>query len=179
MEEQITKQELVDVSSFQEKSFNYQLECLKLEIDLVDREITRMETITQNVKNFSIVTWAAGITVFLGQDTLRKYIIFTAFLPLVFWFVDAWWIHLHIGAKLRLKKIKEFLNSEKLLESFKQQRLVEFTVLDILGRQYKGTKEYELITNVPKIMRYKELLFLYGGLSTFSFVLGVVALFLW
>jgi hypothetical protein len=63
-----------------------------------------METITQNVKNFSIVTWTGGITVFLGQDALRKYIIFTAFLPLLFWFVDAWWIHLHTGDKLRLKK---------------------------------------------------------------------------
>ncbi len=65
--------------------FNYQLEGLQLEIDLVDREITRMGTITQNVKNFSIVTWAGDITVFFGQDDLRKYIIFTAFLPLVFW----------------------------------------------------------------------------------------------
>jgi len=179
MEEQITKQELVDVSSFQEKSFNYQLECLKLEIDLVDREITRMETITQNVKNFSIVTWAGGITVFLGQDALRKYVIFTALLPLLFWFVDAWWIHLHAGVKLRLKKINEFINGENLSESFKQQRLVEFTVLDILGEQYRETKEYKLITNVLKIMEYKELRFLYGGLSTFSFVLGVLALFLW
>jgi hypothetical protein len=69
--------------------FNYQLEGLQLEIDLVDREITRMGTITQNVKNFSIVTWAGDITVFFGQDDLRKYIIFTAFLPLVFWSVDA------------------------------------------------------------------------------------------
>lgn len=74
MDEQQIKQvkpEEVELSEFQKEAFKYQLECLKLELDLVDRAIARLETITQNVKNFSVVVWVASITVFLGQGELE------------------------------------------------------------------------------------------------------------
>jgi hypothetical protein len=47
MEEQIGEKEGVDLSEFQKESFKYQLDCLKIEIDLVDKAIARLETITQ------------------------------------------------------------------------------------------------------------------------------------
>ncbi|QIR40237.1 hypothetical protein HCG51_28360 [Tolypothrix sp. PCC 7910] len=145
----------MEIPEVEQQSFNYRLDCLKIEIDLVDRAISRLETITQNVKNFSVVVWVASITVFLGQAELRKFVIITAILPILFWFIDAWWVHHHRGAFLRMKKIKEFLNSEDLTASFKQQKLVNFSILDTFGEQYKGSRQYENYTNVQKIMLYK------------------------
>jgi hypothetical protein len=154
MEEQIGKEEVVSLFEFKNESFKYQLDCLKIEIDLVDKAIASLETITQNVKNFSVGIWIASTTVFLGQSELRKYVGFTALLPLLFWFIDAWWVHLHRGAILRMRKIKEFLNTEDVAESFKQQKLVNFTILDVLGEQYKGTQQYEKYTSISRIMRF-------------------------
>jgi hypothetical protein len=165
-----------NASDAQKQSFDFQLECLKIEIDLVDRAISRSSTTTQNVKNFAIVTWAGGITVFLSQADLRDYTILTAFLPLLFWFVDSWWTSRNRSARLRLKKISEFVNSSKLIESFTQQRLVGFSVLDVLGRQYRGTKEYERTAGFKNIIWFKEIAFLYAGLILFSLTLGLIML---
>lgn len=161
---------------FHQQSFNYQLDCLKIEIDLVDKAISRAETITQNVKNFSVVVWIASITVFLGQSELKKFVILTAILPILFLFIDAWWLHEHRGAFLRMNKIKKFLNSEDLTESFKQQKLVNFTILDTLGEQYRGTKQYEAYTSVKRIIFYKEILLLYLGLATASVIIEIFVL---
>jgi len=81
-------------TDFRVESFKYQLDCLKSEIELIDRAIARFDGITQTTKNWAIVTWTGSIAIALGQVDLRKYIIFTAVLPLLFWFVDAWWRHL-------------------------------------------------------------------------------------
>ena len=164
------------VPKYQEEAFKYQLECLKLEIDLAERVLSRVETITQTVKNFAVITWVAVVTVFAGHDDLRGYIIFTAMLPLLFWLLDAWWVHLNRGASVRLRKIAEFLNGEQLANSFKEGKLIDFTILDVLGRQYKGTKEYERLTSFKRILRFKEMIFLYGGLFTFSILLGIIML---
>ncbi|OKH31311.1 hypothetical protein NIES2101_41645 [Calothrix sp. HK-06] len=107
-EQAINQPEEMSASEFQKESFKYQLDCLKLEIDLVDRAIARLETITQNVKNFSVAIWIASTSVFIGQNELRRYVAVTALLPLLFWFIDAWWMHFHRGAFLRMKKINNF-----------------------------------------------------------------------
>lgn len=176
MEESELRQEEIEVSEYQKETFKYQLECLKLELDLVDRAIARLETITQNVKNFCVVIWVASITVFLGQNELKKYVVFTAITPILLWFIDAWWVHFHRGSYLRIKKIREFLNSEDLTESFKQQKLVNFKVIDMLGSQYRGTKEYKAYTSVTRIMKYKELLYLYTGLAISSIIIEIIVL---
>ena len=43
------------------------LECLKLEIDLVDRAMARLETITQSAKNFALITRAGSVVIFLPR----------------------------------------------------------------------------------------------------------------
>jgi hypothetical protein len=158
----------------EQQSFDYQLECLKLEIDLASEALSRLETITQSTKNFAVVAWAASVTFLSSQPDLRKYLALTAVLPILFWLVDAWWISRNRGVHLRLKKISEFINSDRLAESFRQRKLVDFTVLDILGKQYKRTKEYESSTSFKRIIRYRELVLLYGGLAFFSLVLGIL-----
>jgi hypothetical protein len=157
------------------QAFQYRLECLKLEIDLVDRAMARLETITQSVKNFALITWAGSVAIFLGQADLRKYTAATALLPLLFWLIDAWWSHLNRGAFLRLAKISQFLNSDSLTESFRQNRLIEFAILDVYGHQYRETKEYYLVAGFSRIICYKEFVLLYGGLAILSIMAGVLA----
>src|SRR5689334_3520728 len=153
----------VNLPDAQKQTFNFQLECLKIEIDLVDRAMSRSATQTLDVKNFAIIAWAGGITVFLSQPDLRDYVILTTFLPILFWFVDAWWTSMSRSSRLRLRKIREFINGENLADSFKQQRLIGFSVLDVMGRQYEGTREYEKTSGFKRVIWYKEIAFLYGG----------------
>ncbi len=160
----------------QKQSFAFQVECLKMEIDILERSISRRETITQSIKNFAIVSWGAALTVMIGQGDLRKYVIITAILPVMFWLVDAWWFYLYRGDSFRFRKIKEFVNSPDLELSYRHQRLVNFTVLDTSGKQYENTKEYKKFVNFRKILFFKEMLLLYGGLITLSLIIGIISL---
>lgn len=166
----------IGVTGSQDQVFQYQLDLLKIEIDLVDRSIARDEARAQNVKNFAVVVWAASITVFLGQDDLRRFVIFTASLPILFWFLDAWWTRLRMGAHVRSLKIEEFVHSQRFVDSFKERKFVDFEVLNASGSQYRNTDQFKKWSKLSRIMGFKEMLFLYGGLTAFSLILGVIAL---
>lgn len=118
----------------------------------------------------------AAITIIAGQSDLRKFIIITSIIPIVFWLVDTWWIYLYRGASFRFRKIKDFVNSNDLDLSYRQQRLVNFTVLDVSGKQYENTEEYKRFVSFGKIFFFKEMLFLYGGLIAFSLAIGIISL---
>jgi hypothetical protein len=160
---------------YHQQRFLYQLECLKLEIDLIERTISRSATMTLNVKNFAVVAWAASVTIFASQDTLRPFVAFTALIPLLFWIIDAWWTSLERGSRVRLRKIKEFLNSDDLLETFKQQQFTGFQILDVYGTQYKNTVEYKKVTRFWRIFWYRETALLYGGIALISVIFGLLA----
>ena len=169
----ITGESVGGQASYELESFKYQLDCLKIEIELIDRAIARFDQITQTTKNWAVVTWTGSIALVLGRAELRKYIIFTAVLPLLFWFIDAWWRLLQKRSILRQQKISEFLNDGRLSKSFKQQRLIEFTVLDPVGRQYLGTQEYRSATRVGRTLLYTEISLFYGGLAFISLAVGL------
>lgn len=156
------------------KIFEFQLECLKIEMDLIDRDRARRETVTQNVKNYAIVGWAAAISIFLGQVELRPFVLFTATVPLIFWFVDGWWLYLYRGTTLRSRKMRTFLNSDDLRRSFERQELVNFTLMDVSGRQYRGSREYKKYVNFGRVLLFREMIFLYGGLILISSILGII-----
>jgi len=179
METRSTQNEyMANIPEYQKRSFEYQLDCLKTEIGLIDSTISRMETITQTVKNFALITLMGSVALFLSQAPLQRYVFLSAFLPISFWFIDAWWAHLHRGAVFRLQKISEFVNDGTLSESFKQHALQQFLVLDVTGKQYRDTHEYKNFTSIWRIMRYKEIMFLYGSLIICSFLLEIWALLL-
>ncbi len=152
------------------------MECLKIEIDLIDRNMARSETITQGVKNFAIVSWAALTTAILGQVELRKYILIIAIIPIMFWFVDAWWIFLYRENSLRFRKISEFINSNDFLVSYKQNKLYNFMVFDRDFGRHKNTLEYQKFVNFRKVFLFREMIILYGGLILFSVIIGIIAL---
>lgn len=164
------------VSPAQRQHFAFQLELLKLEIDLIDRNMSRRETVTQAVKNFAIVGWVAAVTIVLGQAELRRFVIVTALLPLMFWFVDAWWLYRYRGNTVRNRIIQDYVNSQDFAQSFQRQQLFNFSLLDISARLHRGTKIYTKHVNFWRVFRFTEMVLLYGGLILISLVIGIIAL---
>ena len=175
MEKNKDKRTEEEAISPQMEALKYQLDLLKMEIETANEIIGRMDEITQTTKNWAIVTWAGSFALALREQTLRPYIVLTAVLPLLFWYIDAHWRHLQARSIFRLAKISEFLNDERLVKSFEQKHLVGFTVFDPTGRQYKGSDEYKKATSVRRTMRYVEIRVFYLVLALIS--LGVGALF--
>jgi hypothetical protein len=158
--------------SYKEQAFEFQMELLKVEIDLINQTIARFDEHTRATRNWAIVTWTGSIALVLGNADLRKYIILTAVLPALFWLIDARWTTLLRRFLYRLDNISEFLNGTGLSESFKQQRLVDFIVLDPRGKQYKGTKEFAKAVNLLRsALRYGKVSAFYFGLMIISIIL--------
>lgn len=160
-------------SAPQQGAFEFQLEILKMEIKTIDSIIGRMDEITQTTKNWAVLTWAGGLAAALGKEDLRKYIILTAILPFVFWYIDAQWRRLQRRSTYRAHKIREFLNSDALQKSFASSTLVDFTVHDPIGWQYRGTEEYGKWVTMRRTLQYKEIAGFYGSLVLISLILGI------
>jgi hypothetical protein len=156
------------------ESLRFQLDILKSELQSIDQIVERIDEITQTTKNWAIVTWVGIISIAIGQPDLRRFIIFTAILPLLFWFIEGHWRHLQKRSSFRSIKIKEFLNDERLPKSFEQKRLVDFIVYDPVGRQYRGLPEYKKYISTWKTLNFLEVRNFYLGLSAISIMLGIV-----
>ena len=154
-------------------SFEYQLDLLKAEIDIIDKAIARLDGITQTIKNWTIAIWIGVITLALSEPDLRQYILFTAVIPLPFWTLNAKWTYFLRGFIFRQDKIAQFLNGEHLVESFRQQKLIGIKVLDPRGAQYRKTEEYRKTVNFWRSFKYPEQSILYLGLATISVAVGL------
>ena len=155
------------------EAFLFQLEILKMEIQTIDGIVGRMDEITQTTKNWAVITWAGGLAAVLGSSDLRKYAVLTAILPLVFWYTDAQWRRLQRRSTFRSAKIREFLNSPALQESFAAGKLVGFIVHDPIGRQHKGADGYSSWVSMRKTLQYKEIAVFHGFQVAFSLVVGL------
>jgi hypothetical protein len=160
-------------NEYLDESFKYRLEILSKEIDLTNSAIDRIDGITQAIKNWSVVIWAGSISVFLGNTELRKFLIVTTILPLMFWLTDAYWRRLQKRSVVRQRKIAEFLNSTEFVESFRDKEFKNFYLLDPTGTTHKKDEDYRHAIQLSKIFFYKEISWFYGGLMVLSSVLGV------
>lgn len=144
----------------------YQLEILKLEIETINSTIRQMDTMTERIKNWTIVIWAAALGTTITTENLNRYIALTAVIPIVFWFVDGWYRRIQSRFIWRTIQISQFLNDERLTKSFERQELVEFKLFDPASRLSKGNPEYESFIKMSRTMRF-------GSLSLFYSLLGV------
>lgn len=103
----------------------YQLDILKLEIETINGSIRQMDAMTEKIKDWAIVTWAAALGATITTPTsLNKYIAFTAAIPIAFWFTDGWYRRIQRRFIWRTNQIGKFLNEGGLAESFKQDKIV-------------------------------------------------------
>ncbi len=150
------------------EALEYQLEFLKLEFQSINESIGRIDETTGKVKNWAIITWAGGIAVGLGRPELSHYLWLTGTLPLLFFFVDAWWRRIQRSFIFRNRVISDFLNGPMLMESFRQQGVVGLRLLDPRAKALQDTAEYKDFTSIWRTMRFREVAAFYVGLSLMS-----------
>jgi hypothetical protein len=161
-----------NIEGARQESLNYQLDLLKMEIEKIDALIARMDEMAQSTKNWAISLWTGSIAAILTQADYREYLFLSAVPPLLFWYLDAYFRRLQTRSILRMQKIREFLNSEKLTQSFEIGKLVDITVLDPTGTQYRGTKEYKEFASIKRTLQYPEVRWFYLTLIVISLGLG-------
>lgn len=159
---------------------DYQLDILKLEIETINSTIRQMDEITKSIKEWTIGLWTAAVGGALATKDLNAYVAVTAVIPILFWFVDIW--HRRIQRKFiwRSIEISNFLNDNRLMESFTAQKLIRFHVLGLGSTSYLSEAEEndrKAFTSWRYIMSFRSLSILYCGLTFVSLVLGVIQLF--
>jgi len=154
-------------------AFEYQLELLKIELDQVDSAIRQMDEMTKSVKNWAIVTWTLCLGTSLATTSLNPYIGLTAIIPLVFWLVDARYGEMQAAFIYRINQISNFLNDERLIKSFDEKKLIDFRILDKIGKKSRDN-EYKKDVKLSKSFFYKSNLYLYLGLILSSLVVHLL-----
>ena len=151
-------------------AFEYQLEILKVELNQIDSAIRQMDDITKSIKDWAIVTWTVSVGVALKENP-GTIIALTAIIPFLFWIVDARYRKIQRSFIYRLNLISDFLNNEKLLtQSFKEQRLIDFTLLDPRAKKNHG-ENYNSYICIFRTLRFGSVGNLYIGLIIISLLL--------
>jgi hypothetical protein len=148
----------------------YQLNFLKQEIEMVNASIRQMDEITKNVKQWAILTWTAAVGWIIATPSLKKeYIGAAALIPVLFWLVDTW--HRRIQRKFiwRAVEISQFLNDERFTQSFQEQRIVGFALFEPKTDE-SDDKKYMKFISWRRIMLFRSLSILYGGLAFLSLI---------
>ena len=150
----------------------YQLDILKLEIETINSAIRQMDVMTEKIKNWTIVIWAAATGAAITDRDLNRYIAFTAAIPLAFLFVDAWYRRIQRRFIWRTNQISAFLNDARLAESFNKQEITNFILFDPGSRNSKGQPEYERFISIRHVLGF-------GSVSLFYIFLILMSLLAW
>jgi len=161
--------------------FDFKLEILKWELTSIEKVIERMDNLAQASKNWAILIWAGSISLGLGKDAgnYRPIILFfTSIIPILFWLMDSFYRKLQRRSTYRLERITDFLNSENFTKSCESKNLINFIVLDVVGRQYKDDETYKDFVSLKRTLNFAEVKVFYLGLIICSVVLTVVSIFI-
>ncbi|HIP33553.1 MAG TPA: hypothetical protein EYG89_02205 [Bacteroidia bacterium] len=153
-------------------AFTFRIEILKKELDTIDNSMRKIDDIGNSIKNWAIITWAGSISIILTKPTLYSYILFTAFLPILFMLTDAHWRKIQRRFAYRQKEISDFLNSDKLDISFKKQML-DFKILDPIAKNSSSKNDFSDFISILRILSYPTVSLIYIGLCIISIVLTI------
>lgn len=164
----------INVDEESMKCLNFQLDFLKSEFTNITESVKRIDDITQTIKNWTIIIWLGSISFSISQSYLQPYIYLTASIPLLFWMVESTWRRIQRKFIFRLYKISDFINSDKLRESFKEGKLIDFKVLDPTGIQYRQTDEFIKIIGFFRTMLVKPNAPFYIALILLTLIIGSI-----
>ena len=153
---------------------DYQLEVLSAEQESINEIVGRIDNITQTTKNWAVTLWAGSLGFAITDPELRKYALLTAILPLIFWFIDAWWRRLQKRSIYRLQQISDFLNGDDLVKSFEKRRVIGFTLLDPAGRTHTKEANYRKRVSISRTLWYLEVAGFYLPLVLISIFVGML-----
>jgi len=129
---------------------------LKLEFEHINNVVGRIDETTAKVKNWAIVTWVGSVGLVLDQPQFHPMLWFTGVVPLLFFFVDAWWRRIQRRFIFRIQVISKFPNGSDLKESSQHRELKGFVVLEPRARQMAASPEYRAFTSVFRTMRFRQ-----------------------
>lgn len=161
--------------------FNFQLDILKKELDLIDNTIGRLDEILLRNRNWGTTLWAGLIAIIvplIKDDFYKSFLILaSAVLPLLFWIIDIRWKIALLKCSDRQGAISRFLNSQDLWNSFKTNTITPLTLLDPTGENLIGkdrSKSYFL-----KAILYKDTSIFYPIQILGSLLLFLLTVLLW
>lgn len=158
----------------QSECFQYQLEILKKEIDLINDGLSRLDENGRQIKYLAILAWAGTMGIVLSvENQLRQYAIWVTIIPVIFWLATARWSSMLRKFAYRLDKISDFMNSEKFKDSFEKQELIGFKLLDPRGRQYDKDWDFKKTVGLWRSLARWENSPLYFGLILINIAIGV------
>ncbi len=173
--------------------FSYQLEILKKELEHIESSIRKIDDLSNNTKNWSILVWTGALAIFLKDHQLHPYIWLTSVPPLVFMILDASWRKIQRKLFYRQREISIYLNSENFEKDFQSRKMNNFAILNPLSsrsflldhpsipnsstkiKPYQ-TEEIEDYTNLKRILSYPTIFWIYLSLSSLSFLLCLIIL---
>ena len=155
--------------------FNFQLDLIKTEISQIQEIIGRIDSLTQQVKNWTVLVWAGSISLIIGNSDshLRQLIIFTSVIPFLFWVVDGHYRRRQRGFIFRIEKISQYLNSEDFSIHFQEKSFKNFIFLDLSGKQTSREQRFKF-ANLRKAMWFKSLRTFYLGLILLTIALQII-----
>lgn len=155
-------------------AFEYQLDILKIELDQINSAIRQMDEITKTIKERAIFTWAASLGIVLATKNLNPFIGLTAMIPIAFWIVDTEYRYVQSRFIYRNDKISNFLNGETFKQSFDEQKLINFDILDVMGKRDNDDPNLKRRKKIFKIFFYGDVCYLYICLITISILAHLI-----
>lgn len=155
-------------------AFEYQLELLKVEIDQINSSIRQMDEMTKSIKYWAIVTWTISLGATLDRPSLSPFVGLTAIIPLFFWLIDAAYRRIQRRFVYRIEQISKFLNDTRLKQSFEEQRLIGFQVLDPTAKKSRNDPEYKKFVSLSRILRFRSVYQLYFSLILISILVHLM-----
>ena len=151
-----------------------QCDIIKQEIEIINQLIARHDNMTQTSKNWAILIWTGSIGLLLGDEGLRQIVIFTAVFPGVFWYLDAHLRRIQNRSIYRQRQISNFLNDERLSQSFKEGRITKFKILDPTGKQHEKEEGYLNLISIKRTMHFEGVKYFYMPMMAISIIIGIV-----
>ncbi|HEX7154436.1 MAG TPA: hypothetical protein VF618_23320 [Thermoanaerobaculia bacterium] len=151
----------------EDAALNYQLEMLKVEIETINSTIRQMDDISKSLKEWTVTIWAASVGGALATNGLSRYVWATSAIPILFWIVDSYHHVVQRRFIWRGLEVMDFLNDERLTESFRQKRIVGFAVFDVGARRFRDPRFYKF-TAWWRVALFRTISVLYLGLTLLS-----------
>jgi hypothetical protein len=121
-----------------------------------------------------VLIWAGSIAIILPQKDLYKFVWYVSALPFFFWIIEAYWKKIQRRSGYRRKQISEFLNDNRILDSFKNNSIVDFKIYDPTSKYHRDSDDFNKFISLKKTMRFPEVAIFYFSLFIVSIILAII-----
>lgn len=155
---------------FENKALQLQVYLLHKSNEITDHAVGRLDDIISKLRNWAVVIWTGSIALAI-QSNEHALIPFTAIIPLLFWFANAYYSQHLLACSYRQKKVAmQFNTTSKVSNIFKRQDFGSFNVFDPLSVMDEDDDDYKSEVNFKNALLLKDSKILYPSLAVLSIV---------